>query len=199
MTELRAGFVVTIGTSRGRDLLQKLGLREPSPAELELAELRLEQARNSMRRRMETEGVAELLERGIEHPHWGDVAKRCLGCGNCTMVCPTCTCSSMVDSNDLTGPGSARTRVWESCFAHQFSYTTSGPVRHSIRARYRHRVRHKLSTWHEQYGGLACVGCGRCITWCPVGIDITEEVAAIRESVLAASESGSARAKGVTA
>lgn len=182
MTELRSGFVVETGSPRGAELIRKLAVREPSPAELELAELRLAQARNSMGRRMDTEGLAGALENSIEHPHWDEVAKRCLGCGNCTMVCPTCSCSSMVDSSDLDGRGAARWRVWESCFTHQFTYLTGGPHRTSIRARYRHRVRHKLSTWLEQYGGgFACVGCGRCITWCPVGIDITEEVAAIRQ------------------
>lgn len=181
MTELKAGFVVEVGSPRGAELIRQLPVREPSSAELELAELRLAQARNSMGRQMDTEGLAEALEISIEHPHWDDVAKRCLGCGNCTMVCPTCSCSSMVDSSDLSGQHSSRLRIWESCFTHQFTYTTAGPHRTTIRARYRHRVRHKLSTWLEQYGGgFACVGCGRCITWCPAGIDITEEVAAIR-------------------
>jgi sulfhydrogenase subunit beta (sulfur reductase) len=181
MTELRAGFVVEVGSPRGAALIRKLAVREPSPAELELAELRLAQAKTSMGREMDTEGLAEALEYSIEHPHWAEVAKRCLGCGNCTMVCPTCSCSSMRDSSDVNGQNTARQRDWESCFTHQFSYTTGGTHRTSIRARYRHRVRHKLSTWGDQHGGgYACVGCGRCITWCPVGIDITEEVAAIR-------------------
>jgi sulfhydrogenase subunit beta (sulfur reductase) len=197
MTELRAGFVVKVGTHRGGDLLRKLAVREPSSAELELADVRLEQARNSMGRKMETKGLAEALEYAIEHPHWAEVGKRCLGCGSCTMVCPTCSCSSMRDSSDLHGEHTARSRDWESCFTHQFSYTTSGPHRSSIRARYRHRIRHKLSTFVEQYGeGYACVGCGRCITWCPVGIDITDEVAAIRYDRPVTAETGSARAKG---
>jgi ferredoxin len=96
------------------------------------------------------------------------------------MVCPTCFCSSVNDASDLAGGGVSRTRVWDSCFTLQFSYTTAGPLRSSNRARYRHWLRHKLCTWWEQFGTSGCVGCGRCITWCPVGIDLTREVAAIR-------------------
>lgn len=192
LTELRAGFVVQVGSPRGAELLAKLPVREASPAELELAELRLEQARSKMCRELDTTGLAESLERGTEHPHWDEVARKCLGCGNCTMVCPTCFCASVTDTNDLTGKVATRNRRWESCFTHQFSYTTAGPVRSTIRARYRHWLRHKLSTWHEQFGCCGCVGCGRCITWCPVGIDLTREVRMIRDGQQASSETARA-------
>ncbi|GMV96525.1 MAG: 4Fe-4S ferredoxin [Phycisphaerae bacterium] len=180
MTELRAGFVVEVGSPRGAELVRKLKVREPTAAELELAELRLAQAAAGMGKKLDTSGLPELLEAAVEHPHWDDVGKRCLGCGNCTMVCPTCSCGSILDSTDLPARTATRTRQWESCFTHQFTYTTSGPVRTTIRARYRHWLRHKLSTWLAQYGTMGCVGCGRCVTWCPVGIDLTQEVAAIR-------------------
>jgi sulfhydrogenase subunit beta (sulfur reductase) len=182
LTELRGGFVMKVGSPRGGDLAQRLPVREPTSAELELAEVRLEQARGRMGRQMDTRDLPGLLTAAVEHPHWDDVAKRCLGCGNCTMVCPTCFCSSMADGSHLGDGGASRTRTWDSCFTLQFSYTTAGPLRNSIRARYRHWLRHKLSTWWEQFGLSGCVGCGRCITWCPVGIDLTQEVAAIRGS-----------------
>jgi len=180
LTELRAGFVLKVGSARGAQLAAKLELREPSPAELELMELRLDQAREHMGRHMQTAGLAQILEQNPEHPYWQEIASKCLGCGNCTMVCPTCFCSSMVDGNDLASGEASRTRLWDSCYTHQFTYTTAGPVRASIRGRHRHWVRHKLSTFWEQFNCSGCVGCGRCITWCPVGIDITAEVAAIR-------------------
>jgi len=183
LTELHGGFVVQVGSPRGAALVQKLPVREPSSTELELAALRLQLAASCMGRRLETEGLPEVLGKAIEHPHWDEVAKRCLGCTNCTQVCPTCFCSTVVDSTDLTGPGTTRTRLWESCYTHQFSYTTAGPVRTSIRARYRHWLRHKLSTWYDQFGVSGCVGCGRCITWCPVGIDLTVEAPAFRVGV----------------
>ena len=180
LTELRAGFVVRVGSDRGQALLRRLSTRAPSASELELEELKLVMAGQRMGRQLDTRGVPELLDEQIEHPRWAEVAKRCLSCGNCTMVCPTCFCSTVVDSNSLADGSVTRTRYWESCHTHQFSATTSGPVRNTIRARYRHWLRHKMSTWWQQFGSSGCVGCGRCITWCPKGIDLTEEIAAIR-------------------
>lgn len=164
MTELRSGFVVEAGSDAGISLLRGLPLRDPSPAEIELADLKLELAREHMGRVLDTGNIVELLDRNIEHAQWDKVAARCLSCGNCTMVCPTCFCSTVSDSSNLSCGRAVRTRHWESCFTHQFSYTTMGPHRQTIRSRYRHWMRHKLCTWWEQFGTGGCVGCGRCIT-----------------------------------
>ncbi|MEM8853123.1 MAG: 4Fe-4S dicluster domain-containing protein [Pseudomonadota bacterium] len=118
-----------------------------------------------------------------ESQHWQEVADRCLTCGNCTMVCPTCYCTEMSETTDLTGNHAERWRSWESCFSLDFSHVTSGSVRHSPASRYRQWLTHKLSAWVDQFGTMGCVGCGRCITWCPVGIDITEEATALAEEV----------------
>jgi Fe-S-cluster-containing hydrogenase component 2 len=126
--------------------------------------------------------VPSLLARNLEHPRWDTVAARCLSCANCTMVCPTCFCSTVEDTTDLSGQHAERWRVWDSCFSLDHSYVHGGSVRPSTRGRYRQWLTHKLSTWHDQFGTSGCVGCGRCIAWCPVGIDLTEEVAAIRDS-----------------
>jgi len=181
LTELRAGFIVDVGTPRGQLLARMLPLRAPSEAELELAELKLERAREQMGRHLDTEGVKELLDDNLEHPEWDDVALRCLSCGNCTMVCPTCFCCSVTDSTYLGGDRVTRTRFWESCYTHQFTHTTTGPERNTIRGRYRHWLRHKMGTWWDQFGTTGCIGCGRCITWCPVGIDVTEEISRLRQ------------------
>jgi Fe-S-cluster-containing hydrogenase component 2 len=116
-----------------------------------------------------------------DHPRWNEVAERCLTCGNCTMVCPTCFCTTVEDVTDLTGEEAERRQVWDSCFTLDFSYLHGGGVRTTPKARYRQWLTHKLGTWHAQFGESGCVGCGRCITWCPVGIDITEEAAALRD------------------
>ena len=180
LTELGSGFLVRPGSQAGSSVTEELEVRDPSAAELELAELKLELAREHMGRKMSTKGVVELLDRAIEHHRWEEVAGRCLSCGNCTMVCPTCFCSTVIDTNELGSESILRSMHWESCYSHRFSYMTTGPHRSTIRGRYRHWLRHKLGTWWEQFGTSGCVGCGRCITWCPVGIDLTEEIAALR-------------------
>ena len=134
--------------------------------------------------------VPALLRRNLEHPRWDQVASRCLTCGNCTMVCPTCFCTTVEDVTSLDGDTTEHLRNWDSCFTVDFSYLHGGSVRASPRSRYRQWMTHKLSTWWDQFGTSGCVGCGRCITWCPVGIDITEEVAAIRGSESAVAGSG---------
>jgi sulfhydrogenase subunit beta (sulfur reductase) len=180
LTEQRSGFVVDIGSDRGEALTRELPVRRPTDTELELAELKLQQARGLMGRHLDTEGIKQLLDENLEHPEWDDVAGRCLSCGNCTMVCPTCFCSTVSDSTYLRDTKVTRTRQWESCYTLQFTYTTTGPERNTIRGRYRHWLRHKLGTWWDQFGTSGCIGCGRCITWCPVGIDLTEEISRIR-------------------
>ena len=131
-------------------------------------------------RRLETSDLPGLLYNNLEHPRWDNVAERCLSCTNCTMVCPTCFCHSIEDIPDLDSQRSDRVRLWDSCFNFDHAHTAGGNMRPDIRSRYRQWLTHKLASWIDQYGVSGCVGCGRCITWCPVAIDITEEVAAIR-------------------
>lgn len=175
-------FVVETGSEIGSEILATLPHRAATDEELSAAEAVVARTAASMGREMRTDDVRELLQRNPEHPRWDDVAQRCLTCGNCTMVCPTCFCTAVEDSSDLTGMEFSRSRRWESCFTLDFSYIHGGSVRCSARSRYRQWMTHKLSTWWDQFGTSGCVGCGRCITWCPVGIDITEEVRAMRES-----------------
>ncbi|HUI20132.1 MAG TPA: 4Fe-4S dicluster domain-containing protein [Methylocella sp.] len=175
-------FVVEAGTETGRIVLAELPHRTATKKDLGAAESVVAQTAATMGREMRSDDVHELLLRNLQHSRWEDVAKRCLTCGNCTMVCPTCFCTSVEDSSNLAGTETSRSRRWDSCFTMDFSYLHGGSVRASTRSRYRQWMTHKLSTWFDQFGTSGCVGCGRCITWCPVGIDITEEVRAIRES-----------------
>jgi ferredoxin len=182
LTELLEGghrFLVESGSERGEEILVELGGAEATEADLQAAAEQAESAVRRMGRQLETDGIRDLLRDSLEHPRWDEVAERCLTCGNCTLACPTCFCSAVEDANDLDGEA-ARSRVWDSCFSVDYSYIHGGAVRQTPRARYRQWLTHKLGTWHDQFGSSGCVGCGRCITWCPVGIDITEEVAAIR-------------------
>ena len=135
-----------------------------------------------MGRTLDVTDIRDLLARNLENERWDDVATRCLTCGNCTLVCPTCFCLTVEDHTDLTGDHSERTRLWDSCFTLDHSYIHGGSIRPSGRSRYRQWLTHKFGTWHDQFGSSGCVGCGRCIAWCPVGIDVTEELTAIRAS-----------------
>jgi sulfhydrogenase subunit beta (sulfur reductase) len=176
-------FVVRVGSERGAQILDTvLATVEHEPAgerERSARTTLLDRATGRMGRRLDTEDLPALLARNLEHPRWVDVASRCLACGNCTLVCPTCFCSSVEDTSDLDGT-LTRTRTWSSCFDLAHSFIHGGPVRSSTQSRYRQWMTHKLSTWWDHFGTSGCVGCGRCITWCPVGIDITEEAGAIR-------------------
>ena len=183
LTELLEGehrFLVEAGTARGAEVLAELPRRDATGEDLAAAGAVVAHAAESMGRELETEGIHELLLGNLEHPRWEEVAERCLTCGNCTMVCPTCFCTSVEDVTDLAGAETERRRVWDTCFSLDYSYIHGGSVRRSSSSRYRQWLTHKLATWIDQFGTSGCVGCGRCITWCPVGIDITEEVAAIR-------------------
>jgi ferredoxin len=183
LTELLDGehrFLVDAGSERGAEVLAELPGRAAVELDLDAAETSVASAAEQMGRTMETFDLRDLLARNLEHPRWEDVAKRCLTCGNCTLVCPTCFCSAVEDETDLAGTEVERWRVWDTCFSVDYSYIHGGSIRPTGVSRYRQWMTHKLGTWHDQFGSSGCVGCGRCITWCPVGIDITEEVAAIR-------------------
>jgi ferredoxin len=183
LTEVLDGehrFLVEAGSPAGEEVLAELSSRPAEDADRVAATAVTDSAAERMGRSMESFGLRELLADNLEHPRWDEVAERCLTCGNCTMVCPTCFCTSVEDTTDLTGQETERTRVWDTCFSLDYSYIHGGSVRTSARSRYRQWLTHKLGTWHDQFDTSGCVGCGRCITWCPVGIDITEEVAALR-------------------
>ncbi|KPK46955.1 MAG: cytochrome C, partial [Dehalococcoidia bacterium SM23_28_2] len=175
-------FVVEVGTGLGAEVLHEIPHEAATEEEKATAERIVAKTASEMGRTMDTRDIEGLLHRNYENPRWDDVAKRCLTCGNCTMVCPTCFCTTVEDLTDLTGEHAERWRKWDSCFTVDFSYIHGGSVRSSPMARYRQWMTHKLAGWIDQFDTLGCVGCGRCITWCPVAIDITEEVRAIQQS-----------------
>ena len=181
LTETDNGFHVKAGSESGQSLIDELDLATADESQTELAASELENAKQAIVKNFDTSNVHDLLLDNLEHPHWQDVAQRCLSCTNCTMVCPTCFCATVSEVSDLNHDDITRVRQWDSCFDLGFSYTTGGVVRNDVRSRYRQWLTHKLATWQDQFETSGCTGCGRCITWCPVGIDLTKEVAAIRD------------------
>jgi len=184
LTELLDGgvhrFVVEVGSERGADVLSDISALPAPIDDLAAADGVATSAAGRMGRTLDTDGLKELLYTSVDSPRWDDVASRCLACTNCTMVCPTCFCTTVHDVSDLTGEVAERHRVWDSCFDSDFSYIHGGTVRDSTKSRYRQWMTHKLGSWIDQFGTSGCVGCGRCITWCPAAIDITAEAAALR-------------------
>ncbi|WP_246127802.1 4Fe-4S dicluster domain-containing protein [Amycolatopsis rhizosphaerae] len=172
-------FLVRAGSDEGRAVLAGLPCRPASPQTRAAARDGVAGAAERMGRTMPPADLRDLMRETLEARRWDDVASRCLTCGNCTMVCPTCFCTTAEDVTDLTGNHAERWRRWESCFDLDFTHLPAGSVRASGRSRYRQWATHKLGTWHDQFGSSGCVGCGRCIVWCPVGIDITEEAHAL--------------------
>jgi sulfhydrogenase subunit beta (sulfur reductase) len=172
-------FLIRAGTPAGSEILAELPVRAAGDADIAGAARAVADAATRMTRSLPANELPELLAASRESAHWDDVASRCLTCGNCTMVCPTCFCTTTEDVTDLTGDHAERWRRWDSCFDLDFTHLHGGSVRASGQARYRQWITHKLGTWHDQFGSSGCVGCGRCIAWCPAGIDITREVAAL--------------------
>ncbi|MCW5981016.1 MAG: 4Fe-4S dicluster domain-containing protein [Bryobacteraceae bacterium] len=183
-------FLAEAGSAAGKELLRELPKAEPAAELRKAAEKALQDAAGSMKRRLDTDGLAQLLYDNFDHPHWDDLASRCLCCANCTLVCPTCFCVAVDEASDVDGRSAERWRRWDSCFTQSFSYIHGGSVRHSPKSRYRQWLTHKFASWSDQFGTLGCVGCGRCIAWCPVGIDVTRELAAFRTSPAAVNSQG---------
>ncbi len=180
LTELADSFIVEPGSSKGMQVLESLTTRPASDKELDDATSLLEDAVRHMGRTLNTVGLPQILRSNLEHPHWDIMKDWCIGCTNCTMVCPTCFCYTISDKVDLGLRGFERERHWDSCFAWQFTEIHGCNFRETLRQRYRHWACHKIGYWVEQYGVFGCVGCGRCITWCPVGIDIVDVANTIR-------------------
>ena len=180
ITELDDVFLVEIGSEVGRMVIGELQFTPASAFLLQAAKLGLDEARNQMGRELfDPQELPNILLGNLDHPQWDDVAKRCLSCASCTQVCPTCFCWDIYEQPDLTISSSQRIRVWDSCFNPDYSYIAGGNTRPNTRSRYRQWLTHKFASWYHQYEVIGCVGCGRCITWCPAGIDITKETAAI--------------------
>lgn len=180
LTEINNDLLIEAGTEKGRNVLSTLPVTLASGDAGSRIKEQLDHTASLIIRKMDQTNIKETIYESITSHNWEDVASRCLSCANCTMVCPTCFCSTVEDISDVEGVHAERWQKWDSCFHIDFSYTHGGSRRQTTASRYRQWFTHKLATWHDQFQTSGCVGCGRCIAWCPVGIDLTEEMALIR-------------------
>jgi len=179
LDELDDGFLLHAASPVGGRILQELFLAAANDEHVAAARKQRAAAAAAQTRRLPSTRLRDALFANLDHPRWQEVAARCLSCGNCTAVCPTCFCHSERDEPSLDGRQSSHYRQWDSCFTEGHSYIHGFVIRADTRLRYRQWMTHKLGSWHEQYGRSGCVGCGRCISWCPAAIDFTEEATAI--------------------
>ncbi|HEX5825553.1 MAG TPA: 4Fe-4S dicluster domain-containing protein, partial [Candidatus Limnocylindrales bacterium] len=183
LSELDDGFVVRAGSTAGTALVEGLALRPAAEVEVDSAAAQVAAVRATIGDPVPAAGLPARLRAALDHPRWEEVAERCLACANCTLVCPTCFCTSVGVASDLDGVDATTERRWDSCFTAGFGRVAGdGNFRPKVRDRYRQWLTHKFSTWWDQFGSTGCVGCGRCIAWCPVGIDVREELLAIAPS-----------------
>ena len=181
LTDLGDKYLVEVGSDRGKSFVDRLGLDSASSADVEKAKELVEEAARSMARRIDTHGLVELLRMRIEHQHWAELEARCLSCGLCNVVCPTCYCYNVVDKLDLGLNEGARIRTWDSCLLLEFAEVAlGGNFRRERSARIRQRILHKLLHFVDQYGEFGCVGCGRCVKYCIKKIDPVEIVEVLR-------------------
>jgi len=179
LAEVEEGYLVESLSAKGRTLVGGLPTRPADAAEQRASDDAIEAAAARQTRSLPSRNLRHALFANLHHPRWQQVAERCLACANCTSVCPTCFCSSESEVPTLDGARTEHLRAWDSCFTQGHSYISGWTIRANLAQRYRQWLTHKLGSWHDQYGRSGCVGCGRCITWCPVGIDITEEAETI--------------------
>ncbi|MDI6800971.1 MAG: 4Fe-4S dicluster domain-containing protein [Thermodesulfovibrionales bacterium] len=189
ITEIRDSFILETGTVAGERLLTGLQQDRVNDNDMKERNESIQRCGKAMKKAIKFDELPWLIYRNLEHPRWAEIEKRDLECGNCTQVCPTCFCNSSYDLVSLSGVlkkseglSGVRIRAWDSCFSKNFARVHGGNFRPSRKARYRQWMSHKLAYTFEQFGLPGCVGCGRCITWCPVGIDITHELEALRNA-----------------
>jgi NAD(P)H-flavin reductase len=179
LTELDDGFVVRSGSPAGDGVAERLELPPATGAQQADARAAVARARARIGDPVPTAGLPARLIAAAESPRWAEIAERCLACANCTLVCPTCFCTSVIQVSDLDGVEATAERTWDSCFTLGFAKVAGGNFRPRTQDRYRQWLTHKFGTWWDQFGMSGCVGCGRCITWCPVGIDVRDELLAV--------------------
>jgi len=175
LQDLNDKYLIETVTEKGEKFIEKFPwLKDAEKGDIEKAKRLSEDAEKAIRSKVSVEGVSEKLDRMFDDPIWDQIRQRCVGCGVCTYLCPTCCCFDILDEE--TGEGK-RVRIWDSCQFPFFTLQGSGHnPRPSEKERMRQRIMHKFNYYVKNFGESLCVGCGRCVRECPVNLDIREVV-----------------------
>ena len=181
LTDIGSKYYVQVVTRKGEQLINTYdGCTPPTADDKKKKQSISKKAREAIKRKVNTENIEQILDGIFEHPYWETIAQRCLGCGICTFLCPTCHCFDIQD--EIVGKKGARVRVWDSCMYSEYTLQASGyNPRPTQMNRVRNRMYHKFSYFPKNHKVIGCVGCGRCIAECPVNIDIIEVINNARE------------------
>ena len=173
MFDLGDAYYVKTLTDKGEVFAKAAGLEAAGDSEAGAAQKQGEEALGKIGRSIDTAGIPEKLPTLYDHPFWEQFSDRCLGCGICTFLCPTCHCFDIQDEAEAFD--ARRARMWDTCMFSEYSLHTSGHnPRPTRKERTRNRISHKYSYFPEKFDVIACVGCGRCINHCPVNLDILD-------------------------
>ncbi len=184
MSDLGDKYLLRGITEKGEKALAVAGdlLQDAADEDQAAAESAATAAGDKIRRSIETAGIPEGIQGLWENELWKRVSDACLGCGTCTLLCPTCHCFDIQD--EVEGFQGRRCRMWDSCMFEEYTLHTSGHnTRPTRRERTRNRINHKYSYYVEKFGKIACVGCGRCTENCPVNIDILNILSQVKEAL----------------
>ncbi|HEU19513.1 MAG TPA: 4Fe-4S ferredoxin [Deltaproteobacteria bacterium] len=176
LTDVGDNYLAEFITPKGQTILAKLGdLPTADDATLAKKEELVKKAEGEIKSQVAGSAIKPWLDENFEHPFWDTIHKSCLACGTCTYLCPTCHCFDITD--EVKGDEGKRVRTWDSCMYWLFTIETSGHnPRTSQKQRWRQRLLHKFRYFVDNFGAIACVGCGRCVMYCPVNIDIRKIV-----------------------
>jgi len=180
LIDLGEAYLVELLTEKGKTFQKNKFLKEALAKDINLAKEVEEKATPKTDGSLPVAGIEKRLDQMLESPFWERVQEKCIGCRICTYLCPTCHCFDIVDEA-LTNKGQ-RVRNWDSCLSSLYSQETSGHnPRPTNRERTRQRIMHKFNYFPKNFDQIACVGCGRCIIYCPVNFDIRQTIKEIQK------------------
>ena len=186
LSDIDDSYLVRVGTSLGDDII-KAGdslFLEVEKKDREEYKRKSIQRRESFETEIQLQDLPEIMDLEYESQIWQEVGEKCLSCGTCSMVCPTCYCYAVFDELNLDVSSGQRKRRWDSCLFKDYALVAGG---HNFRAQRSSRVKnryfHKQRGFVSQYGRPSCVGCGRCKAYCPAGVDIVEVIGKLKGEI----------------